>query len=79
MPKFFYWQIWLTRNKKKNQGTVSSPQTVAAKAKLLLLESMKSKPLKVEDPINWNDQEKYWMAIFNLKTSKHTITMHRSS
>jgi hypothetical protein len=79
MPKFICWKIRLTRNKNKNQGTVSPPQTVAAKAKLLLSESMNSKPLKIEDPINWNVWEKDWMASFNLRTSKHTNTTNKSS
>jgi hypothetical protein len=51
---------------------VSPPQTVSAKAKLLLSESMNAKSLKVENPSNWNDWEKDWMASFNLKISKHT-------
>lgn len=40
---------------------------------------MNSKPLNVEDPTNWNDQKKDWMASFNLKPSKHPFTAHRSS
>jgi ribonuclease HI len=79
MPKFICWQIWLTRNNFFFQGTVSPPQTVAAKEKLLLSESMNSKSLKIEDPTKWNVREKDWMASFNLRISKHTNTTNRSS
>ena len=79
MPKFVWWHIWLTRNNFVFQGMVSPPQTVTAKAKLLLSESMNSKSLKIEDPINWNVREKDWMASFNLRTSKHTNTTNKSS
>jgi ribonuclease HI len=39
---------------------------------------MNSKPLNVEDPTNWNDLEKEWMASFNLKSSKPPTSAHRS-
>jgi hypothetical protein len=49
MPKFICWQIWITRNRNFFQGKASLPQTKTAKAKLLLSESINSKPLKIED------------------------------
>jgi len=58
VPKFVSWKIWLAQKNKIFQGTISPPQTVDAKDKLLLSEVMNSKPLNVEDPTNWNDLEK---------------------
>ena len=58
LAKFMCWQIWKTRNRKKFQDNITPPQTVAAKAKLLLSEVLSSRPLKIEDTTNWNSQEK---------------------
>ena len=58
LAKFMCWQIWKTRNRKKFQDDITPPQTVAAKAKLLLSEVLSSRPLKIEDTTNWNSQER---------------------
>jgi hypothetical protein len=53
LPKFICWQIWITRNRKLFQGKASPLQTVAAKEKLLLSESINSKSIRIEDPTKW--------------------------
>jgi hypothetical protein len=79
LAKFICWQIWKTRNRKIFQGKATPPQTVVAKAKLLLSESINSRPLKIEDSTNWTIREKDWMASFNLRTSKHSNAAPSSS
>jgi hypothetical protein len=78
VPKFVCWQIWLARNNQIFQGIKSPPQSVTAKAKMLLSEVLNAKSLNIEDPTNWNALEKDWMASFNLHSSKTSNSAHRS-
>ncbi|MCY6488033.1 hypothetical protein, partial [Actinobacillus pleuropneumoniae] len=70
-PKFVCWKLWLAKNEQIFNNVVWTPNTVAAKAKGLLLETLNSQKLKDDSSVQ--QEEKSWLGTLALTQRIHSI------
>jgi hypothetical protein len=69
LPKYLYWKIWIVHNKAIFKQELENPNIVAAKAKGLLAEYIKSKGRQNHGNQCLNEDEKEWLNQFQLVPS----------
>ena len=76
LPKYLYWNIWVTRNKELFEGEASSPRKVMLAAKSPWVEALVTRGMKNINNEPLNSKEKTWEIdlLQPITNSWHTTT-----
>ena len=80
LPKYLYWNIWVTRNKELFEGEASSPRKVMLATKSLWVEALVMRGMKHINNEPLNSEERVWgLDFLQLATNSWHTTAKRTN